>query len=60
VHPGGHAGFGDRDREAARRGVAAILCRVDWFFTALLVIIAGAAAGLTGLAAHRLLAGLRP
>jgi hypothetical protein len=32
---------------------------VDWFFTALLVITAGAAAGLTGLAARRLLAGLR-
>jgi hypothetical protein len=37
-----------------------ILTRVDWFFTALLVIIAVAATGLAGLVTYRLLAGLRP
>jgi hypothetical protein len=38
----------------------AILTRVDWFFTALLVIISVTATGVAGLAAYRLLAGLRP
>jgi hypothetical protein len=43
---------GRRLRGAPAR--AAILCRVEWFFTALLVIIALAAAGVAGLAAYRI------
>ena len=43
--------------EAATRAPAvsaAIVCRVEWFFTAALVIITLATAGVAGLAAYRI------